>query len=120
MIQEPALAVPPESPQRASSVFSGAWCDYSPGRRFRVARDGAYVWGLRPVAPWIREGVRVDLQIGTIITCLGRHNTRGDGVPAVTWGDADGHAFCEDPVFSPSITDSMWDERPDPSFLDPI
>jgi len=103
-----------------SSGFRGAWREYLLGRRFRVIRSGAYVWGLRSVAPWTRECVRIDLQMGTIITCLGRANTRGDGVPAVMWGDEAGVAYCEDPVFSPSITGSIWDERPDPSYIEPL
>lgn len=86
------------------------------GRKFRVTRPGAHIDGLRPVSPWTQQPFRLDLKVGTVLTCDGISKTHGDGYPMVKWLDANGEWICNDAIFHPSNTMG----HPGHGFMEPI
>lgn len=82
--------------------------DYVKGRKFRVIRPGAHIEGSRPRAPFCHDSYRLELPVGTILTCFGVHWTAGDGVPAIMWRDEQGQWICNEAVFWPA-QGGMWD-----------
>lgn len=94
--------------------------DYITGSRWRVVKPGASIVGMKPDGPGCFRGFRLDLAVGTVLTCLGVSMTFGDGVPALKWGDADGHWICNDALFEPHVG-GMWEGLPpDPSYIEPV
>lgn len=91
--------------------------DFTQGRRFRVVKDGAALTGMVAAGVGMWRPLRMELPVGSIITCLGRAMSWGsDGVPVIVWGDQDGVAFAPDAEFSPRVGD-LWVSVPDPDFL---
>lgn len=80
---------------------------YEKGRRYRVVRDGARLTGMQPIDRNAQQGWRKDLVVGDILTCLGTSMTRGDGVPALKWGDETGQWMANDCIFSP-VSGGIW------------
>lgn len=92
---------------------------YQKGRRFRVVREGARLSGMQPHPSGALVGWSVPLLVDTVLTCLGTSWTRGDGVPAVKWGDCNGKPLAIDCIFFP-VQGGMWDGRkPLPGYLEP-
>jgi hypothetical protein len=74
---------------------------YPAGSRWRGVREGASLWGMRPVAPYVQQGWRQELHVGDVITSTGISMTGGDGVPHLKWAGADGEWLANDCVFEP-------------------
>jgi len=104
--------------RRASQSVEGRGV-YQPGTRWRVVKPGAHLWGLQPVGRNVEQGWQMDLPVGTVLTCLGVSWTRGDGVPALKWGDAEGRWLANDCTFS-HIDGGMWGGQvPQAGYLEP-
>jgi hypothetical protein len=93
--------------------------DYRLGRKFRIVKEGASIRGLLPAGPWCSRGHRVDLPVGTVITCMGVGWSRGDGAPIIRWRSENHEAFCEEAEFHPNNGD-MWNCLPEDGYLTPM
>jgi hypothetical protein len=81
--------------------------DFKEGTRWRVVKEGAKLWGMKPIAPYTQQGWGRDLVVGDVLTCGGSGWTGGDGVPAIKWCGADGEWLANDCLFAP-VKGGMW------------
>jgi hypothetical protein len=91
--------------------------DFRAGQRWRVIKEGAYLWGWQPCGPGAQQGWRQTLAVGTILTCSGSSMSSGDGVPIVKWADEHGKPLAGDCEFQPAIG-SMWSSAPADGYLE--
>lgn len=85
--------------------------DFKKGQQWRVNRDGCYLVGMRPLAPYAQTGWRQEAPHNTVLTCAGSLMTQGDGVPVIKWLDRDGNWLANDCEFRPS-GGGMWANAP--------
>lgn len=89
-------------------------------KKFRVVREGCRISGMKTIAPWTRQGFRLDLKPGDILTCDGESQSRGDGASVVKWRDHKGDWICEDALFYP-YAGGMWGGHlPEPGCLEEV
>jgi hypothetical protein len=94
---------------------------YEQGKKYRVIKEGARLSGMRPVAPYVQQGWGLTLPVGMVITCEGMSMTRGDGVLALKWSDAQGQYLASDCLFSPVKGDIIWGgQLPADGFLEEV
>jgi hypothetical protein len=92
------------------------------GQRYRVTKAGARMRGMKPVAPWTQQNCSFDLSTGDELEYLGMHYSGGsDGIDVHQFRFVGNHpdaAYARD--FRPVHPDvrSIFDTRPDPSFLE--
>jgi hypothetical protein len=75
---------------------------YDKGRRYRVARSGSRLCGMKPgSSAESYSSCYIQLEVGDVLTCAGDSMTMGDGWPAVKWLDAEGNHIAHDCTFWP-------------------
>jgi hypothetical protein len=90
------------------------------GKKFRVVKAGAKLWGMKPSGPYCQTGWSKQLKVGDVITCSGSSMTYGDGVPALKWRDADGQWLANDCCFDP-VKGGMWGGQvPEDGYLEEV
>lgn len=93
---------------------------YEKGKRYRVVKAGAKLYGMKPTSPHCQRGWAKDLSVGEILTCAGSSMTCGDGVPALKWQDENGKWLANDCIFNP-IKGGMWGGQvPEDGFLEEV
>ena len=112
-------AMKDETNRKAEPMKLQAYRDlFIKGAKFRVIKKGAYISGMKPIAPYASQGHHEHLDVGRILTCAGSSMTHGDGVSAVKWLDADGNWICNDALFS-HVIGGMWGGQiPEPGWLE--
>lgn len=93
---------------------------FEKGKKYRVVKSGARLYGYKPIAPYCEEGWGKTLEVGEILTCAGSSMTMGDGVPAIKWKDSDGNWLANDCLFSP-VQGGMWGGQvPEDGYLEEV
>lgn len=94
------------------------------GARYRVLKPGARLTGWKPIAPWTQAGASVALEPGDVLEYLGMQYSGGsDGIDVHAFRlvsrEHENVPYCTD--FSPKHPDrkTIFDTRPDPTFLAP-
>src|SRR4051794_10596838 len=96
-----------------------AKANYTKGRKFRVVRDGAEIRGFIPDQRGTRRCRFFQLEVGTVLTCLGPCRTADDSGPAICWADEEGHAYCLEAEFFPKAG-GPWSGTPEDGYLIPL
>ena len=89
---------------------------YPEGAKFRVVKPGAYLSGMRPIAPSAFQGARIDLAVGDVIEVSRVAPGWGSdpGPPIVQW-----KADMNFPEFRPQVG-SFWFPEPDDTYLERV
>lgn len=93
---------------------------YEKGKKYRVVKEGAKLWGMKPVAPYCETSWGKDLEVGEVLTCAGTSMTFGDGVPALKWKDENGNHLANDCCFKPAKGGMWGGEIPEDGFLEEV
>lgn len=117
--EEEAEARAEKEAEEAKRAERLAYCNqFVRGKKFRVIKAGGYISGMKPVAPYVQQGYREQLEVGTVLMCAGESMTFGDGVPAIKWLREDGKPICNDAIFS-HVVGGMWaGQVPEPGWME--
>jgi len=93
------------------------------GDRFKVTKSGASLSGMKPIAPYTKQGCRITLSPGDEIEYLGTGYSGGsDGIDIHKFRLVDQSQpdalYCVE--FRPTASRDWWDTRPDMTFLEAI
>lgn len=104
-------------PGRSNRTIDGT--DYTPGRRFRVIREGASLAGMVSERPFSSQGWSQQLPVGTVITCTGFGPGWGsDPGYGVEWAsDEATRAGAFSLEFRPGAG-GIWNQHPAPGYLE--
>lgn len=94
---------------------------YEKDKKYRVIKDGAQLYGMKPTAPYCQTGWRKKLEVGEVITCAGCSMTFGDGIAALKWNDENGEWLANDCMFKPVKGNELWGmQEPADGFLEEV